>query len=93
MPARLYVDVDGVSYRVYDTRFAGARQKRVALGDPSARYRVFVPEAGQRRSYAFKRGEGHGITDLDLERQLRASEYVHMGAPFDSSTMTPGAPQ
>ena len=91
MPARLYVDVDGVSYRVYDTRFAGTRQKRVALGDPSARYRVFVPEVGQRRSYTFKRGESHGITEPDLERQLRASEYLHLGAPFDASTMTPEA--
>lgn len=62
MPARVYFDAeDGTAYRVYDTQLKHGITKRVPLGDPHAKYRIFVPQNGARRSHMFLRGESHGL--------------------------------
>jgi hypothetical protein len=86
MSARLYIDDATGSYRVYDTVFTRGRSKPLPLGSTSANYRVFVYECGRRRLYEFPRKEAHGITEPELERQLR---YAHSGDVFDASDLTP----
>jgi hypothetical protein len=88
MPVRLYFDDGADSYRVYDIVFAHGRSRRVPLGDSRANYRVFVHESGRRRLYMFVKGDNHGITEPELEHQLRASQY---GATytFDTNALTP----
>lgn len=81
--AKLYfVDVDGKEYRVHDTQYAGGKHIRVLLGDPSAKYRVFVAKGEEmRRSYEFRKGEDHRITEPDLERQFREAQYSPIKPP------------
>jgi hypothetical protein len=93
MSARLYFDADGVSYRVHDVRFADGINKRLPLGDPSANYRVFVPESGPRRMHQFKRGDDHGVREVLLARQLATAGYEHTGKKFDGSEFTPEKPR
>jgi hypothetical protein len=92
MSARLYIELDGITYRVHDTRLTRGVTKLVPLGSPHAHYRVFVPQSGRRRSHKFQRGEGHGITEETLTRQLRGAQYLSAGPPFDASALTPTLP-
>ena len=89
MPARLYFDADdGTAYRVYDVTFTSRRTTRVPLGAPVAHYRIFVPRTGARRSYKFGPRDSHAITEDELTRQLRESQFL-ASKPFVTSTLTP----
>lgn len=48
-------------------------------GDPAAAARVFVPNAGTKRSYSFKKGDSRILAEQTLEQQLRDSGYLHEG--------------
>lgn len=93
----VYVRDDaGVRYRVHDAAFgppfaAPARRKLLALGDPRARCRLFVPADPEpmMRVYDFKtRGGERGISAEILDAQLRASGY----APKRSERAAAAAP-
>lgn len=77
-------DDAGVRYRVHDAAFgpplaAAGRRMLLPLGDPRARYRLFVPAdpAPMLRVYDFKvRGGEHGISVEILDGQFRAAGYA-----------------
>jgi hypothetical protein len=85
---RLYLDVEGVSYRVHDTTFSQRKHTIVPLGDPRAQFRMFVTKDGAQRSYRFTRTDAHGVTEEFLVRQLRAAGYPAR-EEFDASKLTP----
>ena len=87
MAARLYFEFDGVAYRVHDTYFTQGKQHCVPLGDAKAKTRVFVPESGAHRIYTFRKDEARGVTEAELERQLRSSGYAAT-EKFDTSRLT-----
>lgn len=90
MRSRLYFDADdSVTYRVHDTQFTKGKNIPVPLGDASAKYRVFVPKDGTRRAYQFQSKDAHGITEVELARQLRLAQYLPTQS-FDTSTVSPG---
>jgi hypothetical protein len=89
MAVRVYVeDGDGLPYRVYDVQFNDGKSKRLPLGDATANYRVFVPESGPHRLHKFGRADDHGITEPQLERQLRSAGFAPT-QKFDGSELTP----
>jgi hypothetical protein len=89
MSIRLYLELDGETFRVHDTAYAKGKHQILELGDPAARYRVFVTKEKKERLYTFAKGEGRGVTERELARQLRASAYA-AEEPFDASKLTPG---
>ncbi len=71
---RVYIDRDGVSYRVHDAIFGVPPAKpftnvRVPLGDTRATVRYFKPEHGPMRVYQFGKGERE-LTEGALLKQL-----------------------
>ena len=72
---RVYVDHDGVGYRVHDAVFGVPPAKpfknvRVPLGDGRATVRYFKPEHGAMRVYQFAKGESREVTEGVLLKQL-----------------------
>jgi hypothetical protein len=93
MPLRLYFDADdGVAYRIHDVQFSKGKQRPVPLGDPSAHFRLFVPQdrTRPRRSHRFAPNASHTITDADLEQQFRQAQYLAT-QKFDTNRLTPGS--
>lgn len=79
---RFHAAAGGI-WRIYDFRLEadttnGTSRRRVYknLGVARAEYRAFVPAKGPKRVYKFKPGESHRSDVMDLELQLRASEYL-----------------
>lgn len=67
---------DGIRYRVLD---AIMREGKMVVANPPpswARFRVFRPEAGQRRLYYFKPGESRAPEPALLELQLLPDLFV-----------------
>jgi hypothetical protein len=73
-----------------DTVFTQGKNKRPPLGDPSAKTRVFVPEAGTHRVHTFRKGEHHGVTEPELQRQPRSAGFAGT-SKFDASMLIPDA--
>ena len=78
---RVYLDDNGVSYRVHDAVYgvppaAPFKRMRVPLGDRRATARYFKPESGAVRVYQFAKGESRELSEAVLVRQLRAAGIV-----------------
>jgi len=85
-PAQIYVEVDGVRWRVHDCLFTDGRFRRCAsMPSPIATSRVFVAADGARKSYRFKPREDRTLAPGALHEQLRAAGYLPT-EQYDPST-------
>lgn len=87
-----YVAADGSAWRVRDTLWESRRHREVKLGSPTARYRLFTNPDGRRQVYEFTGDEGRGISEHDLDRQLRASRFEprNQSPDPDALSLEPG---
>jgi hypothetical protein len=86
-----YVAADGSAWRVRDTFWESRRHREVRLGSPSARYRLFTNPDGVRKVYEFASDEGRGISERDVDRQLRASKIEPRNQSPDPEAPSLGA--
>lgn len=94
-----FTDVAGHRWRVHDVAFGPPLAKpfkyaQLQLGDPRARYRLFVPEdrEAQRRSYDFTAaGATRAVTLEVLIAQFGKSAYVPR-TPYQPPKNPPGTP-
>ncbi len=79
-----FTDEHGIVWTVWDVTFTKFKHHRKPHCDPAATSRVFVPPAGAKRSYTFKKGEIRTLDEASLDRQLGQAAYMHTGEPFDA---------
>ena len=84
----VYVTVAGVEYRVLDGVIRGGEM--IVANPPAvwATFRIFRPEAGQRRLTYFTPGESRAPEPALLEHQLKRAEYLPT-ASFEPGDLEP----
>lgn len=83
----VYLEVDGIRWRVHDCVFEGGRFRPVSLANAKATSRIFVAANGVKKSYRFTRGERRELTAARLEAQLGGAGYLPV-EQYDPSERT-----
>lgn len=76
MPEPTRVEIDGVTYRVFD---ATMRDGKLIVANPPAAWatsRVFRPAKGHRRLFRLKDAADRATDEATLRRQLAGADYL-----------------
>ena len=75
-PPKLYLVVDGTTWRIHDADYRDFKVIPRPLGTPAAQSRYFVSQDGTRRVYQFKKNDDHRLELATLARQLSSARWA-----------------